>query len=83
MLSRLTTVSSSSSLAVQFFMSFGLLNYFFPLFPLLRPLFPVLHSHLSQVPLSLLTDKPDICLITDLPTLYHFLCTECPLVFEF
>jgi hypothetical protein len=30
-------------------MSFGLLSYFFPLFPLLRPLFPVLHSPLSQV----------------------------------
>jgi hypothetical protein len=32
---------SSSSSALQLFMSFGLLNYFFPLFPLLRPLFPL------------------------------------------
>jgi hypothetical protein len=38
-----------SSSAPQLFMSFGLLSYFFPLFPLLHPLFPVLHSHLSQV----------------------------------
>jgi hypothetical protein len=30
-----------SSSALQLFMSFGLLNYFFPLFPLLRPLFTV------------------------------------------
>jgi hypothetical protein len=43
----LTFLSSSS--ALQLFMSTGLLNYFFPLFPLLRPLFTVLHSHLSQV----------------------------------
>jgi hypothetical protein len=42
------TLSSSSSSALQFFMSFGLLNYFFPLFPLLHPLFPVLHSHLHH-----------------------------------
>jgi hypothetical protein len=40
---------TSSSSALQLFMSFDLLNYFFPLFPLLRPLFPVLHSQLSQV----------------------------------
>jgi hypothetical protein len=46
---RYSITSSSSSSALQPFMSFGLLNYFFPLFPLLRPLFPVLHSHLSQV----------------------------------
>jgi hypothetical protein len=45
----ITSSSSSSSSALQFFMNFGLLNYFFSLFPLLRPLFPVLHSHLSQV----------------------------------
>jgi len=38
--------SSSSSSAVQLFVSFGLLNYFFPLLPLLRPLFPIVHSHL-------------------------------------
>jgi hypothetical protein len=43
------SICISSSSALQLFMSFGLLNYFFPLFPLLRPLFPVLHSHLSQV----------------------------------
>ena len=30
-------------------MSFGSLNYILPLFPLLDPLFPVLHSHFSQV----------------------------------
>ena len=41
--------SSSSSSAIQLFVSFGLLNYFFPLFPLLRPLFPVGHPHLPQV----------------------------------
>ena len=29
--------------ALQLFVSFGLLNYFFPLFPLLRPLFPIGH----------------------------------------
>jgi hypothetical protein len=42
-------MKASSSSALQLFMSFGLLNYFFPLFPLLHPLFPVLYSHLSQV----------------------------------
>jgi len=30
-------------------MSFGLLNYFFPLLPLLCPLFPIGHSHLPQI----------------------------------
>jgi hypothetical protein len=40
--------SSSSSLAVQLLMNFGLLNYFFPLLPLLHRLFPVLHSYLLQ-----------------------------------
>ena len=35
--------------ALQFFVSFGLLNYFFPLLPLLRPLFPIGHPHLPQV----------------------------------
>jgi len=34
--------------AVQPFVSFGLLNYFFPLFPLLSPLFPFGHPHLPQ-----------------------------------
>ena len=38
-----------SSLALQLFMSFGLHSYFVPLLPLLRSLFPVLHSHLSQI----------------------------------
>ena len=41
--------SSSSSSALQLFMSFGLLNYFFPFVPLLRRLFPIIHSHLPQV----------------------------------
>jgi hypothetical protein len=46
--------SSSSSLsAVQLFVSFGLLNYFFPFLPLLRPLFPIVHSHLPEVFLSI------------------------------
>jgi hypothetical protein len=36
---------SSFSLALQLFVSFGLLNYFFPFLHLLHPLFPVLHSH--------------------------------------
>jgi hypothetical protein len=45
----LPSSSSSSSSSLQLFMSFGLLDYFFPLIPLLRPLFPVLHSHLSQI----------------------------------
>ena len=40
---------SSSSSALQLFMSFGLLIYFVPLLPLLCSLFPVLHSHLSQI----------------------------------
>jgi len=35
--------------ALQLFVSFGLLNYFFPLFPLLRRLFPIIHSRLPQV----------------------------------
>ena len=35
--------------ALQLFVSFGLLNYFFPLFPLLRPLFPIGHPHLPHV----------------------------------
>jgi hypothetical protein len=39
--------SSSSSSALQLFMSFGLLNYFFPLFPLLRLLSPLFRSHPS------------------------------------
>ena len=30
-------------------MSFGLHNYFFPLLPLLHPLFPIGHSHLPQI----------------------------------
>jgi hypothetical protein len=29
--------------------SFGLFNYFFPLLPLLRRLFPIIHFHLPQV----------------------------------
>ena len=39
----------SSSSALQLFMSFGLLNYFFPFLPFLRRLFPIIHSHLPQV----------------------------------
>jgi hypothetical protein len=35
--------------ALQLFVSFGLLNYFFPFLPLLRPLFPIAHPHLPQV----------------------------------
>jgi len=35
--------------ALQLFVSFGLLNCFFPLLPLLRPLFPIAHSHLPQI----------------------------------
>ena len=35
--------------ALQLFVSFGLLNYFFPLLPLLRPLFPIGHPHLPQI----------------------------------
>jgi len=35
--------------ALQLFVCFGLLNYFFPLLPLLRPLFPIAHSHLPQI----------------------------------
>ena len=42
-------ISSSSSSALQLFMSFGFLSYFVPLLPLLRSPFPVLHSHLSQI----------------------------------
>ena len=40
---------SSSSSALQLFVSFGLLNYSFPFLPLLRRLFPIIHSHLPQV----------------------------------
>ena len=39
----------SSSSALQLFVSFSLLNYSSPLFPLLRPLFPIAHSHLPQI----------------------------------
>jgi hypothetical protein len=35
--------------ALQLFVSFGLLNYFFRLFPLLHPLFPIGHPHLPQI----------------------------------
>ena len=35
--------------ALQLFVSFGLLNYFFSLLPLLRPLFQIGHSHLHQI----------------------------------
>jgi len=35
--------------ALQRFVSFGLLNYFFPFLPLLRPLFPDGHPHLPQI----------------------------------
>jgi len=35
--------------SLQLFVSFGLLNYFFPFLPLLRPLFPIGHSHLPQI----------------------------------
>ena len=34
---------------LQLSVSFGLLNYFFPFLPLLRPLFPIGHPHLPQV----------------------------------
>ena len=40
---------SSSSSALQLFVSFGLLNYFFPFLPLLRRSFPIINSHLPQV----------------------------------
>ena len=40
---------SSSSSALQLFVSFGLLNYFFPFLPLLRPLFPIGHPHLPHI----------------------------------
>jgi hypothetical protein len=43
------SVINQSIPALQLFMNFGLLNYFFPLRPLLRPLFPVLYSYLPQV----------------------------------
>jgi hypothetical protein len=46
--SRVRSVNQSIP-ALQLFMSFGFLNYFFPLLPLLRPLFPVLYSYLPQV----------------------------------
>jgi len=42
----LTCTSSSS--ALQLFMSSGLLNYFFPFLPLLCLLFPIGHTHLPQ-----------------------------------
>jgi hypothetical protein len=48
MSNRHCSLYSSSSLALQLVISFGLLNYFFPFFPLLRRLFPVLHSHLLR-----------------------------------
>ena len=35
--------------ALQLFVSFGLLNYSFPLLPLLCSLFPIDHSHLPQI----------------------------------
>ena len=35
--------------ALQLFVSFGLLNYFFPLLPLLRHLFPIGHPNLPQI----------------------------------
>ena len=35
--------------ALQLFVSFGLLSYFFPLLPLLCPLFPFGHPHLPQI----------------------------------
>jgi len=41
--------SSSSSSALQLFMSFDLLRYFFTFLPLLRRLFPIIHPHLPQV----------------------------------
>jgi len=44
-----TTVFILLLSALQLFESFGLLNYFFPLLPLLRPLFPVGHPHLPQI----------------------------------
>ena len=43
------TWNTSSSSALQLFMSCGLLNYFFPLLTLLRLLFPIIHPHLPQV----------------------------------
>jgi len=42
------TVSSSSS-ALQLFVSFGLLNYSSPWFPFLCLLFPIIYSHLPQI----------------------------------
>ena len=35
--------------ALQLFVSSGLLNHSFPLLPLLRPLYPIAHSHLPQI----------------------------------
>ena len=61
------TMCSSSS-AVQLFMSFGLLNYFFPFLPLLRRLFPIIHSptssssHSSRRPPILLLAFPSVLL---------------------
>ena len=41
--------SSSSSSALQLFVSFGLLNYSSPWFPFLCLLFPIIYSHLPQI----------------------------------
>jgi len=35
--------------ALQLFVSFGLLNYSFPLFPVMCLLFPIIHSQLPQI----------------------------------
>ena len=58
-----------SSSALQLFVSFDLLNYFFPFLPLLRCLFPIIHppsssSHSSHHPPILLLAFPSVLLHT-------------------
>ena len=49
LLSRLNKRTSSSSSALQLFVSFGLLNYSSPWFPFLFLLFPIIYSYLPQI----------------------------------
>ena len=63
---------------LQLFVSFSLLNYFFPLLPLLRPLFPIGHPHLPQIFLtssSHLTLGLSFCLVACGFHLYMILAT--------